>query len=377
MKKPMTLSSARIPGLDCRLLYLVGGLSAGGLEKQLYYLLKAMDRERYKPMVAVWSYNENDTYVRQIRDLGVQMFPIPGAFSRVAKLLSFRRLLRKLRPEVIHSYSFHTNFAAMWASIGLNPILIGSIRNDFLSEYKEAGRLVGKLSALWPRTQICNSLAAQRNMINRKGPFKPKSHRVVHNGLDIDQFTYVPMLPKETKLLAVGSLNPRKRWDRLIRVIALASAKGLAFKVYLVGAGPMRKQLELQAKELGVEAFIEFLGYQADIATLLEQSTFLIHTADHEGCPNVVMEAMASGRAVVATDAGDVPFLVEDGKTGFVVSRGDDDMLLERMSALINDHELCRQMGEAGRAKAEQEFGLDRLVFETFAAYGAAGWKDV
>jgi glycosyltransferase involved in cell wall biosynthesis len=89
------------------------------------------------------------------------------------------------------------------------------------------------------------------------------------------------------------------------------------------------------------------------------------------------MEAMACGRAVVATDAGDVPLLVEDGKTGFVVRRGEDAALVDRMIRLITDRELCRRMGEAGRAKAEQEFGLDRLVAETLAGYRNAGWKDV
>jgi glycosyltransferase involved in cell wall biosynthesis len=88
------------------------------------------------------------------------------------------------------------------------------------------------------------------------------------------------------------------------------------------------------------------------------------------------MEAMACGRAVVATDAGDVRHLVEDGKTGFVVRRGDDATLVERMVTLITDQDLCRSMGEAGRAKAVREFGLDRLVADTFDAYRAAGWRD-
>ena len=118
-------------------------------------------------------------------------------------------------------------------------------------------------------------------------------------------------------------------------------------------------------------------GVHDNISDQLAESTFLIHTADYEGCPNVVMEAMACGRAVVATDAGDVPLLVEDGKTGFVVRRGEDGALVDRMIRLITDRELCRRMGEAGRAKAEQEFGLDRLVAETLAGYRNAGWKDV
>ena len=85
---------------------------------------------------------------------------------------------------------------------------------------------------------------------------------------------------------------------------------------------------------------------------------------------------MACGRAVVATDAGEVPSLVEDGTTGFVVPRGDEARLVERLVTLLADRALCRSMGEAGRAKAEREFGLDHLITETLAAYGAAGWKD-
>jgi glycosyltransferase involved in cell wall biosynthesis len=108
----------------------------------------------------------------------------------------------------------------------------------------------------------------------------------------------------------------------------------------------------------------------------LANAWFLLHTSDSEGYPNVVMEAMACGRAVVATDAGDVASLVEDAKTGFVVPRGDEATLLARMVTLMTDHDLCRRMGEAGRAKAEQQFGLDRLVSETLAAYRAIGWKD-
>ncbi len=115
-------------------------------------------------------------------------------------------------------------------------------------------------------------------------------------------------------------------------------------------------------------------GYQHP--ELLAQAKFLVNTSSVEGCPNVLIEAMACGRAVVASDAGDVPILVENGETGFVLNQGEDRGLVERMATLIWDRELCRCMGNAGRAKAEREFGLPRLVSETFNAYKAAGWKD-
>lgn len=107
--------------------------------------------------------------------------------------------------------------------------------------------------------------------------------------------------------------------------------------IQIAGDGQLRGLLEQQARELGVTDCIEFIGYTENIPGLLANAWFLVHTSDSEGCPNVVMEAMACGRAVVATDAGDVPSLVEDGKTGFVVPRGDEATLLARIVTLMTD----------------------------------------
>ena len=117
-------------------------------------------------------------------------------------------------------------------------------------------------------------------------------------------------------------------------------------------------------------------GYSDDVPGELAAATFAVHLAAAEGCPNAVMEAMACGRAVVAMAAGDVPALVEDGKTGFVVPQDDEARLVHCLATLITDRQLCRRMGEAGRRKAEQAFGLERLVAETLAAYRVAGWRE-
>jgi glycosyltransferase involved in cell wall biosynthesis len=346
------------------------------LERQLCYLLQTMDRERYRPAVVVWSFHEEDAYVPQIRALGVPLYSFPGAASGAAKLGAFRRLVRQLKPQVVHSYSFYTNFAAWWATLGLQTIPLGSIRQDFICERQTAGQVLGRLSARWPRAQLCNSLAARRTVAQSVGPFKPTQLYLARNGLDIDRFKPQPVPRKGSSVLAIGRLSPEKRWDRLLRSVAVLAARRVEVSVRLAGEGSLRGELQAQARQLGVQEMVQFMGIRHDIPALLKDSLFLVHTADAEGCPNVVMEAMACKRAVVATDAGDVPSLVADGTTGFVVPRGDDATLVERIVTLLNDRELCRAMGEAGRAKAEREFGLDRLVTETLAAYGAAGWKE-
>jgi glycosyltransferase involved in cell wall biosynthesis len=132
---------------------------------------------------------------------------------------------------------------------------------------------------------------------------------------------------------------------------------------------PSGASLKQQAQTVGVGDRLEFIGHVEDVPRLIGEATFLVHASDKEGCPNAVMEAMACGRAVVATNAG-------DGKTGFVVRRGDDEALIDRIATPMMGRNLCRRMGEAGQAKAEREFGLSRLVDGTLAAYRAAGWKE-
>jgi glycosyltransferase involved in cell wall biosynthesis len=363
--------------MTCRFLYLIGELGPGGSERQLYYLLQAMDRERYRPTVAVWNVHRNNVYGPQIRALGVALHSFPAGLSAATKLRAFRRLVRELKPEVVHSYSFYTNFVAHWGTYGTKAVALGSIRNDFTSEKKYAGLWRGRLSARWPRHQISNNSLAIDVVRRSRGLFVPEQIHLVRNALDLELFRSVPFTTgSQVRLVGVGSLVARKRWDRLLLAALELKRRGLNFLVRIAGDGPLRGSLWQQAQGLGLADRLQFIGYTPDIPKLLSHATFLVHTADHEGCPNVVMEAMACRRAVVATDVGDVPSLVEDGKTGFVVRRGDDTTLAARMATFITQSDLCRQMGEAGRVKAEREFGLDRLVAGTLAAYRASGWQE-
>lgn len=360
-----------------RFLYLVGNLHVGGLERQLYYLLRALDREVYKPAVAVWNHQEEHFHVAAIRALDVPIYSFTAGTSRSSKVTKFCRLASELNPEVIHSYSFYTNFPAYLGSQMIRAVAIGSIRNDFIFERQSVGPWLGSLSARWPSDQICNSEIAAVNVRHFKSLFTPKKIFVVRNGLDLDRFQDSPLPTHELmRMLAVGYLLPQKRWDRLLNAAAELKRQGIDYSIQIAGDGELLHSLLRQAHCLGIGDRVEFLGHRDDIPALLAGSSFLVHTAENEGCPNAIMEAMACGRAVVATDAGDVPYLVEDGCTGFVVQRDDPITLTERIRRLIADPDLCRSMGKAARAKAEKEFGLSRLVENTLDAYRAAGWKD-
>ena len=363
--------------MNCEILYLIGQLHAGGSERQLYYLLREMDRFRYQPALVVWNFSKDDIYVRPFQELGVPIYDLPNGSSSIAKLRAFCRIVTELQPQIVHSYSAFLNFAVHWSALGTNAIAFGSTRSDFVLDWEGSSWLLGCLNARWPRKQIYNSFKAAKSASRSKSPFVPNQLFVVHNGVDLERTRVLPLSTVgRPRVVGIGSLLPVKRWDRLVLAASELKGRDLDFSVHIAGDGPLRKSLQQQIDEHGLHGRFELLGHVKNVFDLLAGAAFLVHVSDAEGCPNAVMEAMACGRAVIATDVGDIPFLVEDGKTGFVVPGGDNAMLAERIVQLLRDRHLCCHMGAAARAKAERDFGLDRFVCETLDAYRAAGWRD-
>ncbi|MBX3301834.1 MAG: glycosyltransferase family 4 protein [Nitrospira sp.] len=362
----------------CRLLYVVGQLGLGGAERQLFYLLASLDRYLYQPALVAWNFNPDEKYYRDIEALKIPIYGLPAQWSPIAKLREFRKLARTLAPEVIHSYGFYTNFAAYYAARGTGALAIGSLRSDLARSIKSGGVIRGALNSRLPHCHISNSVVCVKAAHQYSSFFVPKQYVVVRNGLDLNSFrASEDTLAEGTYVASVGSLLPVKRWDRLLRVVQKVMSVGLKeVRFRLAGDGPLRQTLEKLAADLGVSQAVEFLGTTHDVPAFLRGAKFLVHTSESEGCPNVVMEAMAAGKAIVATDAGDVPDLVVDGKTGFVVRRTDEEALASCIVTLLTNSDLVQQMGKNARAKAEQEFELSTFVARTLDAYRSAGWKD-
>lgn len=362
----------------CRLLYVVGQLRLGGSERQLYSLLTSLDHARYYPAVVVWNVNHNDKYYKDIQVLKIPLYGFPPEWSSLSKLKALRALTRQLKPEVIHSYDFYTNFSAAYAAWATKTVAVGSRRSEYNPHRRRGGGVKRLLNAKWPAFHILNSTPSADAANRVFSLFTSRHVFTVRNALDLNLFTWVSMDSKRRDYVAaIGSLIPVKRWDRLLRVVRdLKNVLGGDIRVQIAGDGPLRSALEELANDLGISNIVEFRGAVHDIPAFLSGAKFLVHTSESEGCPNVVMEAMACGRPVVAMETGEIPYLVDDGKTGFVVRQEDETTFVERVSLLLGDDELCMNMGAAAREKAKREFTLERLVSETLAAYREAGWGD-
>jgi glycosyltransferase involved in cell wall biosynthesis len=163
----------------------------------------------------------------------------------------------------------------------------------------------------------------------------------------------------------VGAVS-RLAWKKGMRHLLAAVPRLLEvladLRVIIVGDGPLRSELAAQASALGVEKHIAFLGSRSDALELLSTFDVFVLPSEIEGMSNALLEAMAVGRPVVATDVGGNPEVVVDGETGFVVPPADPDRLAAAILKLLQAPDMAREMGAAGRQRVCEEYRVDVMV---------------
>ncbi len=197
--------------------------------------------------------------------------------------------------------------------------------------------------------------------------------RAIPIGLDLDGFLSADRAggdefrgelgaaPDDVLAVFVGRLVPIKRVDVLIEALAKARATGAPIRLAVVGDGELRSELEALAGSLGVAAAVHFTGFRSDLPAIAAASDFAVLSSDNEGTPVALIEASAAGRPSVATDVGGVRDIVTPA-TGLVVRPGSADDLARALTAMADDPDGRRQMGEAARAHVRARYSAERLV---------------
>jgi len=276
---------------------------------------------------------------------------------------------------VVQGAHFYVNLYVALAANACRALSIGSIRSDGVKDVEDAG-FWGRWLLRSPRLLIVNSHTARRNAV-RQG-VEPSAVHVIAGVLDASAApaggpTRAAEASRDGVIaMLVAGLSRAKRVDRFLAALAGARRSLPRLRGVIAGDGSERGRLEATAAELGLlPEGVSFVGHRTDVPALLASADMLVLTSDHEGCPNVLLEAMAAGLPVVTTPAGDAASLVTDGITGFVVEFNDEAGLAERMVRLGRSRELRTRLGAAGRARALRDFRPGGLSAQLFAAYRA------
>ncbi len=317
-----------------RVCFVAGTLGQGGAERQLYYMLQAL--RAAGACAKVLSLSEGEFWENPIRELGVEVTYVGGSPSRWKRLMRIRREAGLFKPHVIQAQHFYANSYAAVAARLHGCRSIGAVRNNVTSELADVGRLLGQLSLRLPGILASNSRAAVRTLVEMGVP--GRRCFFLPNAVDHAFFaTGSAPQARDFTILGAGRLVPQKRFDVFLQVLAQVSKKR-QIKAVIAGDGPLRAELEAMAARLGLmPGVVQFLGRVSDARCLYRQSDLLLLTSDHEGAPNVVLEAMASGLAVVGTRVGDVPDLLGEGARGRLVAAGDVAGLVSATEELLGD----------------------------------------
>jgi len=167
----------------------------------------------------------------------------------------------------------------------------------------------------------------------------------------------------------IGRLHEEKGVDVLLSAVASVAGKHPGFKLLVIGDGPYRMELEKMSLSLGISGQVVFAGAREDVTDIIPVLDILVLSSPWEGLPNVIMEAMVSGTAVVATAAGGVKELITDGETGLLAEPGDASGISSALLRMIEDRDKRVSMEEKARKHVMSAFSMDKMISETEKIY--------
>jgi len=393
IQMPMPTSATRT------ILYLDHTAKISGGEVALLNLIKALDRTRYTPVVVLAS---GGALVEKLKQDGVETHVIPLPLSvintrkDVLGLNSLTRLrqawlciryavklavwARMRKVDLIHTNSLKADlYGGLAARLAQIPVL-WHVRDRITDGYLPAPVAVAFrwMARTIPQAVVTNSESTLRCLdaprapaadgqdgVSERASFSRQMH-VVHDGFDPEQFknslAASSSFPERPVVALVGRISPWKGQHIFLEAAAQVRRNFPLARFWIVGAALFEEhEYERGLHEIvarhGLEDTVEFLGFQEDVPRILELSDLVVHASTlGEPFGQVVIEGMAAGRPVIATDGGALPEIIQSGQTGLLVPMGDAGAMAQALEALLSDPARSRAMGIAGQLHARQHF---------------------
>jgi glycosyltransferase involved in cell wall biosynthesis len=360
---------------SARVLYLIPSTNLGGEELSTLSLAKGLQPLGFQIGLGT----SGGSLLDEFESLGVavHLLPVDGRrpYGLVRGAQALRSLLARHEYDIIHAQEV---FPAVMGQIARRVL---GCRFKLVYHYRGVRPrwmpYVGRAMPRWVDHIITNSEATRRTFL-RYGA-TADSVTTIYNGLDWTPFDQSVdrasvraewSVPVDAPVAGtVGRLHPVKGHR-----VFLDAARAVLDQVpdayfVLVGDGPMRAELESQARALGIDSRVRFLGSRRDVPRLLAAMDLLALPSTEEAIGRVLVEAHAAGLPAVASRIGGTPEVVEHGRSGFLVPPGDPPALAVRMRELLSDRDRSRQMGAVGKEHVRSRFGEPEMIEKTRRVY--------
>jgi glycosyltransferase involved in cell wall biosynthesis len=375
--------------MPIRVLHLIESLGVGGAERLLYSILKHLDRTRFESIVCPL-YTTEDHWGSAIRGLGylVKSPELKGRWNWRRGVIGLRELVRADNIDLIHSHLYDANFYGRLLGRNLHIPIVTSLHNpdynpEILKDDPRLNRVKLCLSCmldkwtshLWGGRWIAVSEYVKADAIQRIS-LPPEKIDVVYNGVEVKLFSNAGEGPRarlraalgikedEPILLTLGRLHPQKGQLYMIQALPKILAAYPTTRLLIVGSGSACFQSALQAKaeSLGIARNTFFLGIRRDVVDLLAACDLFVFPSILEGMGLALVEAMAAGRACVASRVGPIPEVVEEGETGLLVEPRNPEGLAAAVVELLSDPGRRSRMGRRAQERARRLFDIETCV---------------
>jgi len=342
-----------------RLLILITLAEAGGAQTSVAQLLPALVAEfdvilaAHGPGPLREAAEKSGVRLVELQDVRRAINP----WRDLLGLIELVRLCRRLRPDIVHAHSSKAGaLGRLAATIAGVPTRVFTVHGWSFSAY---GGLAGRLY-LWVERRlvrlttsvVCVSRSA-RDLGMAAAACRAERTVVIHNAVDVGSFASARTHAGPPRIVSVGRLAFPKDFSTLVEALA---GIGADWQASFVGEGPLGAAIADEVRRRGLQKRIEFLGTREDVPQVLASSDVFTLSSRSEGLPVSILEAMAAGLPVVATDVGGVAEAVVDGETGLLVPAGNPQALTDALERLLRDEALRHRLGAAGRERALREF---------------------
>lgn len=367
-------------------LHFTNSLARGGAEEHILTLLRGLDRGHFRLHLVCPP--ELADKLRPDLPRDVELLPLcfrkPSQFAAAFR---FGQILRERRVDILHSHLFYSSlFASPIGWMCRVPVILETphLREQWRRGWLKSRFVVDRLAGRFVDYYIAVSEANARYLAEEKG-LPPGKIVVIHNGCDLGRFDPSHRPPPSLKaslgfheadpvLVVAARLEPQKGHRVLLEALRIIHREFARVRLVCLGEGRLRGELEMQARLLGLEESVRFVGYHTNVADWLALADLTVLPSFFEGLPLAAIESLAAGRPVVATAVDGTPEVVTDGRTGFTVPPHDPESLARAICRLLREPELRQRMGEAGRRWVVEHFTQERQILQTQELYFRA-WE--
>lgn len=355
-----------------KVLYLITRAEHGGAQSHLLELLRGFRGD----IEAHLATGEKGFLTAEARRLGIQVHILPNLtqpLNFLKDVLAFKEILsliRQLRPSLVHAHSSKAGFLGRLAARVAGVPAVFTAHGWGFADGVPWKRKMVAIFGEWFVSRFSSGIITvsevDRVLALHYRIVPERSMTVVHNGIRDTSEQSCAGDSNEPRLAMVARFAPPK--DQSVLLGALAGYQ-MPFQVDFIGEGPSQAEVKDLARELGLGGEVNFLGAVNNVSQILAGVNIFVLISNWEGFPISILEAMRAGLPVIASDVGGVREAVVDGETGFLVKRGNLVMLQNRLRELMNNPELRRKMGEAGRKRYLEHFTVERMLDQTLQVY--------